>query len=301
MRGIKKLVCFLGLLTPSLVSIAQTGNVNGAERYSAPQVQPTFMVVPFVKEEESIRTILESDVNKRIAITKVKEGFDNRGVNTTDFLAKLKQVQTDKAFEMENQSSIKQQILEISGADFYVETEVSVNRSNTGNSVTVILSGYDAFSGQSLANKVCTSQKFYTDDISKLTGKAVENCIEDFLNTMNIKFGDMVENGRTLSVSITFAEGSAFTMDSEVGADADLLSDAIENWMAENAYKKYFHVQGVTATKLIIDDVRVPLKDASGNSYRTSKFVAEFRKYLKSLGLDSFRDIQGTRIFITIN
>lgn len=298
MKSIIKITYLFLFSFCAITSAAQTSYV--ASTITAAQVQPTIMVIPFVKEHENIRDILESNVNKRVAITKVKEGFDNRGVNIIDFLAKVKQLQTDRAFEMENRTSIKQQIVEMSGADIYIETEVSVNYSERGNSVTIILTGYDSFSGHSLANKVCSSPRFYTDDINKLTEKAVEACIEELLDTMNEKFGDMIENGRSLSLNITFSEGSAFDMDSEVGDDNQLLSDAIEDWLTENAYKNYFHTQGVTATKLIVDDVRVPLRDERGNSYRTSKFAAAFRNHLKSLGLDSSRDIQGTRIFITI-
>ena len=54
------------------------------------KVQPKIMVIPFTKEGEDIRTILEDDINKRIAITKIKEAFDERGFTTVDFTAKLK-------------------------------------------------------------------------------------------------------------------------------------------------------------------------------------------------------------------
>ena len=37
------------------------------------------------------------------------------------------------------------------------------------------------------------SNKFYTDDIGKLATKAIESCAEDFLNTMQMKFTDIVE------------------------------------------------------------------------------------------------------------
>ena len=49
-------------------------------------VQPKIMVIPFTKEGEDIRTILENDENKRIALTKIKEAFDERGISTIDFL-----------------------------------------------------------------------------------------------------------------------------------------------------------------------------------------------------------------------
>ncbi|MDJ1496688.1 DUF6175 family protein [Cytophagaceae bacterium DM2B3-1] len=259
------------------------------------------MVIPFVKEDQDIRTVLEADPNKRIAITRVKEGFDTRGFSTIDFRAKLKQTQTDKAFEIENQTTLKQQLIELSGADFYVETDVNVNYNSTGNSVTVILNGYDAFSGQSLANKVSTSPKFYTNDIAKLTDKAVNACIDDFLNVMNQKFSGIIANGRTLSLSITFTTTSKWNMDSEIGSDHALLSDVVETWLEKNAYKKYYHIQGITASKMIIDDVRVPLKEEfTNNNYRPSRFLANFRTYLKSLGIETTRDILGSKLFVTI-
>ena len=55
-------------------------------------LQPTIMVIPFTSKGKSLRKQLESDENLRVAITKVKEGFDNRGVNTIDLRAKLKQI-----------------------------------------------------------------------------------------------------------------------------------------------------------------------------------------------------------------
>ena len=45
-------------------------------------VQPKVMVIPFTKEGQDIRTILEADINKRVALTKVKEKFDLRGFTT---------------------------------------------------------------------------------------------------------------------------------------------------------------------------------------------------------------------------
>ena len=53
-------------------------------------VQPKIMVIPYVSEGEDLRYILESDVDKRIALTKIKEVFDSRGFTTVDFVAKLK-------------------------------------------------------------------------------------------------------------------------------------------------------------------------------------------------------------------
>ncbi len=266
----------------------------------AASIQPTIMVIPFAKETQQLRTVLENDGALRVATTKVKEGFDDRGYSTIDFRAKLNQLNNDKVMEMGNSSSIKQEVLELSGADIYVEVEVQKTRSSSGNSSTVIMTAFDAFTGKSLSNKVCTSPKFYSNDFVKLTEKAMGNTVEEFLNTIQLKFDDIVANGRSLSLNISFTESSEFDMDSELGADLDLLSDLIEDWLTDNAYNSYYHVQGITSTKMIVDEIRVPLKDEKGRNYRASKFVNAFRKFLSANGLSSSRDIQGAKVFITI-
>ena len=38
--------------------------------------KPKIMVIPYTHQGEDIRMVLESDVNKRIALTKIKEAFD---------------------------------------------------------------------------------------------------------------------------------------------------------------------------------------------------------------------------------
>lgn len=294
----KQSINLLCLLLIGALGSAQ--NQSGQEPLTR-KIQPTIMVIPFVKEGQDMRNILENEINLRVAVAKVKEGFDNRGFSTVDFRAKLKQLSNDKAMELENQSSLKQEVIEQSGADIYVETEAKPIKTGSGNSVTVIVTAYDANTGLSLANKVGNSSKFYTDNYEKLTEKAVEGLVEDFLNTIQSKFDEIVENGRLASLNITFSEGSSTDMDSEIGANGSMFSELMEEWLEKNTYKSYFHLQGVTATKMMVDELRLPFFDEEGRTYRPTKFAASLRNYLKTLGLESTRDVQGSKIFITIN
>ncbi len=264
-------------------------------------VQPKIMVVPYVKQGEDLRTVLEDDVNKRIAITKIKEAFDNRGFTTVDFAAKLKATTTDAAMTSDNQTDLKALIVQQSGADIYVEAEVNVLQSSSGNSVKIIVTGYECSTGNSLSNKIGESGKFYTDDIGKLASKAIESIAEDFLNTMQMKFTDIVENGKSIKINFGFAEGSQLLMSSEVGTQGLQLSDEIEIWMEEHAYKNNYHIQGTTERQMIFDDVRIPLKDPNtGNNYNPNKFGLEIFKFMRSLGIQIQRDIKGSTIYITI-
>lgn len=296
----KKSIFLITLMIAStLISAQETSTGSGNK--SLQTVQPKIMVIPYVKEGEDLRTILEDDVNKRIAITKIKEAFDNRGFTTVDFVAKLKAMNADAVFSMDNKSDFKSQIIQSSGADVYVEAEVSVLFSESGNQVKMILTGYECSTGNSLSNKVGESGKFYTDDIGKLASKAVESCAEDFLNTMQNKFTDIVNNGKSIIIYFGFDENSEYLMSSEVGSQGLLLSDELELWMEEHAYKNNYHIQGTTDKQMIFDDVRIPLKDpTTGNNYNPNKFALEIFKFMKSLGLNIGRDIKGNTIYITI-
>ncbi|HFA50149.1 MAG TPA: hypothetical protein ENJ95_14155 [Bacteroidetes bacterium] len=266
---------------------------------AAATIQPTIMAIPFVAQGQSIRAGFEKNELVRIAITKVKEGFDNRGVNTIDFRAKLKQVNNNEVLTDEQKSSLKDEVINLSGADIYVEVEANKKTSKTGNSVSVIMSAFDAVSGESLANKVATSPKFHTDNFEKLVEKAVESEIENLLNTIQAKFDDIRKNGRTMTLQVGVSADADFDMDMET-PDGNLLADAVENWVADHAYKGYYHVQGSTENKIVFDIVKIPLKDDRGRNFRVSKFAALFRNYIKDSGLQASRTIQGNNVVITL-
>lgn len=276
------------------------GLLASANAQQTVTVQPKIMVVPFVKEGEDIRNVLENDVNKRIVLTKIKEAFDSRGFTTVDFLGRLKALSKANGLAMDNQSDLKTMIIQQSGADIYVDAEIDVVLSGSGNGVKVIMTAYDTSTGNSLANKVGDSGKFYTDDIGRLASKAVEGQADAFLNVMQTKFNDIVANGRSINVTIEFAQTSQYSMSSEVGANGFALSDEIEMWMSENAYKGNYHIQGTTEKQMIFDDVRIPLKDDNGNNYNINKFGLKFMMFARKMGLQIGRDISNNTLIITI-
>lgn len=292
------------ILIVILLSIVAVVNGQNKATYSGGQVvtvQPKIMVIPYTKEGEDLRTILEQDENKRIAITKIKEGFDSRGFTTVDFVAKLKAAKDNSIFTSDNQTDIKTQIIEMSGADVYVQAEVIAEKGQSGNSVKLILTGFECSTGNSLSNKIGESGRFYTDDFNKLASKAVESCIDDYLNVMQAKFNDIVNNGKSIIIDISLNPDSEYKMSTEVGGDGLPLSDVIEIWMEENAFKNNYHIQGTTDLKMIFDDVRIPLKDQStGNNYNPNKFGLEMFKFFKKLGISISRDIKGNTIYVTI-
>lgn len=289
MKKIFTLFVILMLICPCKRGMAQ----------SVVSVQPKIMVLPYIKQGEDYRTILENDVNKRIVLTKIKEAFDSEGFTTVDLVAKLKTLSQSAAFQEDNQTDLKKMVVEQSGADVYVEAEITCSNSNSGNSVKMILTAYEVSSGNSLSNKVGDSGKFYTDDIGALASKAVSKVSKEFLATMQMKFDEIVANGRSIVVNFGFTEASSLNMDSEVGNNGNLLKDELELWMEENAYKNQYHIQGTVAKAMIFDDVKIPLRDpVTGRNYNVNKFMMGLRKFLRGLGLTFEENINGSALYI---
>jgi hypothetical protein len=263
-------------------------------------VQPTIMVLPYIKESEDYRTVLEENMNRRVALTKVKEAFDNRDFTTVDFVAKLKSTMDDNTFASTSQSDKKAKMMSMSGADICVEVEVQEINGSGGSLARLILTAYDASTGNSLSNKVCESPKFYTSDFGALVSKALNTCTEDFLNTMQVKFTDIVENGRSIKLNITLDQNSKFKFSSVLSPDDLPLSDVIELWVAENSFQNYYHIQGVTDLSMIFDDLKIPLKDDKGKNYMLSTFGLKALQFLKSKGISVNRQVVGGTIYLVI-
>jgi hypothetical protein len=124
---------------------------------------------------------------------------------------------------------------------------------------------------------------------------------EDFLNVLQTKFTDIVNNGRSLYIEFVLDPSSKLTFQTEVGTEGDLLSESIVDWMGQNSYKNYAKKGASTALKMIYDDVRIPLKDQStGMNYEVESFGRLIRKYLRSINSTATIEYPRGQIIITI-
>jgi hypothetical protein len=314
------LVCLIAAL---ITKIAAAQNPDPKINTALPKI----MVIPFVKEGEDMRTILDKDFNKRMAIAKVKNGFDNRGYTTKDFGATLKLAIDNKAFITGTQSDVKSAIIELSGADIYVEVDVHATASPSGNSAKVLISAYDAATASAYATVNCDSREHYDTDNARLIDVALSvpmtsvrrdervsitapvrsttndapPCLDQFLNILQAKFDDIAAKGRPINLDFSIDAAAARTFDSKVaGANNKQLSDIIDDWLAENAYKNNYHMQGTSPSRLFYDEVRIPLYDANGRNYNLNTFARKLSDFLNAKGVTTKRAIKNGGIFITV-
>ena len=78
------------------------------------------------------------------------------------------------------------------------------------------------------------------------------------------------------------------------------MSDALEMWVEENAYKGNYHIQGTTDKQMLFDDIRIPLKDENGRTYNINKFGLKLLTFFRNLGIKIERTTSNNMLIVTI-
>lgn len=266
------------------------------------QNQPSLMVIPYVKEGEDIRTILESDKAKRSAVAAVSASFTERNFAPIDFEAKLKASAKDVVFTSgQSQSDLQTQIIQNAGADIYVTVDVEIDKNSSGTDVKLILKAYESASGSLLSAKTSESGRFYSDDITKLAKRAIDSCVDDFLAIMQQAFVKMRSEGQAWIIQIEINHDSEKTFQSAVGTNGFTLADEIELWLESAAYQGKYRIAGSTDL-LIKGTINLPHVDPNtGNPYNPARFRMSLIKFLTSLGVTSTGRNEGKTLYININ
>ncbi|RMB58007.1 hypothetical protein EAX61_10335 [Dokdonia sinensis] len=264
-------------------------------------IQPSVMVIPRASEGEDLRTIIDARPEIRVAISSVKQGFDARGYDTKDFETLLKALLRDEAVTQDNQSEFRNRIFQNAGTDIVVEIDFMLNKSSSGNSVRIVLEANETDSGNSLSSKICESNKFYTEDIGKLSDMAIKSCIEPFLETMNEKFDGIVKDGKRVKIDFSFDQDSEWTMNSNVPSKNDKLKYILEDWLYEEAYKNYAQITTVTDTKMVVEEFRYPLRDPKTNKNNTPRTVERtIDRFFGRLDIPVQIDNKNSTLYVTI-
>ncbi len=265
------------------------------------QVQPKVIVIPRVNEGQDIRTILDQNEPLRAAITNMSEKFTQRGFRTDNFVARLKMALTNKVFTSENQTDMKTMIVQMADPDIYVELDVNEVPCSGAHFARVNMNAYYTGTGVSISEKVASSP-CNVAELGRLALKAIDDNAEVFLNAMQANFEDFKQNGVPIYINFGFSQNSTMSMSSEIASkDNQELSEVIEEWMEKAAYKNQYGSPIVTDKTMILNEVRLPLKNSeTKKNYNTSKFATEITNFLKSIGLTCKKDLKTGGIFIQI-
>jgi hypothetical protein len=272
----KKILTSIFSVVFSLSLIAQT---NAAD---VSTVQPTVLVVPFTTTGESALSLYEEKFEYRTIVNEISNAINKRGFSPQDLqevIAKIKENSAIKKLD-DVESNPIQEILDNTSADIVVKAEINVHYENNVNSVQILMKAIDKATGKVLfASPLLSSPSFKTTDYAYIVQRLLnqEDAIGTFLTGVSGELQKVTVNGRSIQISIVQNANTTYNLEDE-NASGDYLSDLIIDWVKKNSYKNYYKIKTQTAKELYFEEVRIPIKDATGNNYDINTFAREVRK-----------------------
>ncbi|MDR0961634.1 MAG: DUF6175 family protein [Mediterranea sp.] len=262
------------------------------------------VVVPFKLSSESYLQVMENNSDRRMAVNAVHEGFVSYGISTIDVLAKAKLTQRGAEYEANAADSGDRQLLLNSGADVYVEVDMSRQRGNDGTtSVLLSLKAYETATAAVLASTTATTPAFRTTQYDKLCILAAKKALPGFMTAISEALLKKGEVGQSVALRITIADGSMMNMNTAVAGEGSF-SSQVRKWVRANSHEGKYHLQGLVGETMVFDNIHMPPKAADGFPMDAAIYMDDFVMFLKEeLGIDiqdTDYKLDGNTIYITI-
>ncbi len=265
------------------------------------QVLPTIMVVPYKTDSESYEAILQSDYDRRIAVSKVQAGFESRNITTVDLSAKIVAMKRRAEYESSTADSNDKQLLMSSGADIYVTVDMLKDIQSSGSRVSLIMKAYESSTGSILASKDGFTNRYNTSAVDQLCSYAVADNLQPFLDDITNNFNKQINGSKRVVLQISIEGSSMMTMDDQVGSNNYRLSDLLRQWVRKNSDQGKYHLQGIMPESMIFDYVMIPAVDQDGLMMDAAQYAFLLHSYLsEDQGVSCSSKIDGNSIYITI-
>lgn len=276
---------------------AAEGEAAAAKEKQRLTVKPKIMVVPFKKDGESYKSILENDRDLRAAVSEVQKGFENLDIETEDLLSSINSINRRSEYESNADAaeSNDKQLLMSSDADVYVVVDLDKNISESGSSVSVIMTAYETATNNIWGTENSWTNKFNTTNVGALCAYAVRDFLPSFLKQIVKNYNEPASAVIQFSVS-----NDAMVTMRDRCSNSRRLSDIIQEWLDENAHDGEYHLQGIVDESAIFDDVLIPRADERGKKMNPEKFAAKLCDALEEVGVTTRFVTEGNNIIITI-
>lgn len=235
---------------------------NWCKQYGFTQ---TYEVYGATRELPDFRAALQGSSDLMMVISTINKMFIDRGFPLKNLESELKALEDRQARDaMEtsssgaalNQSPIDA-LKDVAKADIWIQMTYSVNQNGPEKSITLIMSGLDAYTNKSIAEGSGTGDPSFASELPVLLEEAVLNYIDGFTGQLQGHFDDIVANGREIAVEVRTWDSWEYTLEDELGDDE--LSYEIEDWFFENTVNGVYSTMDQSANMMRFEQVRIPL------------------------------------------
>ncbi len=318
------------LLVASALALFSCGGGNGSGEQSTfdsgsgntvsvnEQQKPKLMVLPSDKLLQRWKMLKQENAQGKTIYVRDFNGYLLKDQNSTYIIGAIQKAFIDYGFPLDDleqtiksindqdmlddvdgiQKDAKTMLLTTAKPDIILELDYEL-RDNMASrkpdkSLTFTLRAIDAFTNQVIGN---IQQTEFGKGSSSGTEKLMEDAIKAdgkaFTGQINKHFGDIVANGRNISVRITLESGVSFKMDDEC-LDNDSYADFIIDYMKTNTYKGAYTLTRNTDTELYFTNVKIPTLNEDGTQFSAYDFGRALSKALnKGCGVKSKNKTQG--------
>lgn len=131
-----------------------------------------------------------------------------------------------------------------------------------------------------------TGDKRRSIPLSAALKSTASSQMDNFCRTLQEYFDDVQNNGREIRLDVRIVDnGGPVNMNTEFGGKE--LQEIIYDWVHDNTVNHQFSQRNTGRTMARYDQVRIPLRDASGRQMDASIWVKGLQQKLKSLGIVS--------------
>ena len=259
--------------------------------------KPKIMVVPFRKDGEDYKAILENDRDLRAAVSEVQKGFEALDIETESILSSHNSNNRRAQYEesVDAASSNLKQLLLSADADVYVVVDLEKNISASGSSVSVILTANETATDNIWATENSWTNRFNTTNITALCSYAVRDYLPSILEQIVKNYNEP----SSIVIQFSVKNGSMVSMRDRC-SNGRRLSDLIQEWLDDNAHDGEYHVQGIVDESAVFDDVLIPKADEKGKKMNAEKFGSRLCDALYAVGVDTEYNTEGNNVLITV-
>lgn len=307
---------FGNVLLVFILSIFVVGCKNGIKNDIVKQAKPTIMVIPsdnLLKKNGALKkenidgaeiyirdynSYLVNDTKSKTAISIIQKAFINAGYPLNDLDKNLKQL-NDRGIRDEAdgvKKDAKTLLIEAVQPDIIIELDYSydmdMNSQNFDREISYTLTAIDAYT-----NKVFSSN-VYSGGKGKDFRIAFENAIDDKISSMMSEiddyFGDIVENGREITVQFSIDKNSFIKFSDTYSSTGESYSEWIQDYMDYYTINGTYKLERNSDYEMYFVNVRIPTQKENGTQFNALGWARQCVKVMREkLKVSSSNRAQG--------
>lgn len=241
------------------------------------------------QEVPDYKKALQSNVDLISVITKINGIMAERGFPLKNLESEIKRLETESAEDALLQSKSSgagvsespiDKLNKTAKADIIMQLTWNVTQTGPKKLVTFILQGLDSYTAKQVAYAQGSGSPSFTAEIPVLLEEAVISHMDNFNATLQTHFDDMFAKGREVVLRIKKFDSWDGDLTKEFNGKE--LNDIIEDWVRENAIKSRFDLPDESENRMLFENIRMPMYDASGKALDAKGYFKPLSKMLSA-------------------